>query len=276
MRHAALALDAEDEPRSANDQSVLLVDDQDRQPHGVVVDAVQQAIDPELTDVGVPVRARRGLATLGGDALAGVDTLCLALDHALQRVQPHLTGSRPLQGNVLARWPIAIAPLDFGDHFERDVGQRPGRALQPAGFEPVGDDLVQFFTLRRPAASAVAVVRQEPSNVAGLLVPAQPGPQRSLADTRSCVLAPLVRVGLGHRFGALADVGRGAICLADQRSDGFVAVSREVAVAGRQSREVRFAWRNRRLPVRRRLSVAAFQVKVQALLGDSLAQLASG
>ncbi len=36
MWHAALALDAEDEPRSANDQPVLLVDDQDLQPHGIV------------------------------------------------------------------------------------------------------------------------------------------------------------------------------------------------------------------------------------------------
>jgi len=40
-----------------------------------------------------------------------------------------------------------VAPLDLGNHFERDIGQRPRWALQPAGFEPVGDDLVQLFTL---------------------------------------------------------------------------------------------------------------------------------
>ena len=101
MRHAAFALDAEDEPRSANDQPVLLVNDQDRQPHGILVDAVQETIHFELTNVGIPVRSQRRLATLRGDALADVDTLCLSLDHALERVQPHLRGIRSQQGNVL-------------------------------------------------------------------------------------------------------------------------------------------------------------------------------
>jgi hypothetical protein len=222
------------------------------------------------------VRARRCLATLRADALADVDTLCLSLDHALQRVQPHLPSIRALQGNVLRGWPIAVAPLDLGNHFERDVSQRPRRALQPACFEPVTDDLVQLFTLRRTAASAVAGARQEAADVARFLVPARPGPQRSLADARSGVPASLGRVGLDHCFGALADVGRPSVHLADQRPDGFVAVSRDVAGTGGQSREVRFTRRNRRLPVRRRLSMAARHVEVQALLSDSLAQLDLG
>jgi hypothetical protein len=192
VRHAALALDAENEPRSAKDQPMLLIDDQDRQPHGIVVDAVQETIDPEFPNVGIPVRARRCLATLRGDALADVDTPCLSLDHALESVQPHLLGIRPLQGNVFGCWPIVVAPLDLANHFERDVGQRPRWALQPACFEPVGDDLVQLLALGRTAASAIARVRQEPPDVAGVLIPAQPGPQRPPADTgsdvRSCVV----------------------------------------------------------------------------------------
>jgi hypothetical protein len=37
-------------------------------------------------------------------------------------------------------------------------------------------------------------VRQEPPDVAGVLIPAQPGPQRPLADTGSGVRASFVRV----------------------------------------------------------------------------------
>jgi hypothetical protein len=90
MRHAALALDAEDEPWSANDQSVLLVDDQDRQPHRVVVNAIEHALDSELADVGVPARPGRDLALLGRDALGSIDPLGLALDHARQGRQADL------------------------------------------------------------------------------------------------------------------------------------------------------------------------------------------
>src|SRR5438552_6975583 len=107
--------------------------DQDRQPHRVVVNSIEQALDSELADVGVPVRTSRDVALLGGDALVGVDLFRLALDHARQGRQADMAGTYSGQRNVLGARPFAIAPLDLGDDLRAtSVSGQGGRFSQRA------------------------------------------------------------------------------------------------------------------------------------------------
>jgi hypothetical protein len=108
---------------------MLFVDHQDREPHGVVVDTVEQAINSELADVGVPMRASGDLALLGGDALVGIDLLRLALDHTHQGRQADLADGRSGHLDLLGLGPVPIALFDLGDDLQGDVGQGPRRAF---------------------------------------------------------------------------------------------------------------------------------------------------
>jgi hypothetical protein len=260
VRQAALALDAEDQPGSANDESVLFVDDQDRQPHHVVVDPIEQAIHVELANIGVPVRAGSNLALLGGDALVGVDLFRLALDHTHQRGQADLADWRSRQRDVLSARAFMIASLDPGDDFNRHVGQWPGWALQPARLEAPGDDVVQFLAPSWPAAAARAAARQQGADVGGLLVPAQPGPQRPLADT--------------DRTATVADLRGGTVRLPQQRANRGVAPLGKVAVCGRRCPKVRLSWRDGHTPISRRHNVTPLEVKLQAVLRQGAPQFA--
>ena len=213
---------------------MVFVDDQDRQPHRVVVDPIEQAIHSQLADIGVPVRTRRDLALLGGDALICVDLFRLALHHTHQRWQADLADWRSRQRDVLSARAFMIPSLDLGDDFNRHVGQRPGWALQPARLEALGDDVVQFLAPGWPAASVRADARQQGADVGGLLVPAQPVPQHPLTDT-------------------------------DRQAT--------VAVCGRHCPKVGLSWRDGRTFIRRH-NVSPLEVELQAVLRQGAPQFA--
>jgi hypothetical protein len=75
------------------------------------------------------------------------------VDHLIRRPHPQELASiqaRLLEAgdSELVREEVALdAARRLQKCEQRDVGQRPGRALQPACFEPVGDDLMQLLAL---------------------------------------------------------------------------------------------------------------------------------